>query len=87
MQADIFNAEIVQLANEQGPGMGAAMLAALGCGWFESLEACAAKFIRYEKTIKPDPERVNTYAKLFEVYKQVYAQTKSLNEQLVPFRP
>jgi len=87
MQADIFNAEIVQLANEQGPGMGAAMLAALGCGWFESLEQCAAKFIRYEKTIKPDAERVSTYAKLFEVYKQVYAQTRSLNEQLAPFRP
>jgi len=87
MQADIFNAEIVQLANEQGPGMGAAMLAALGCGWFDSLEQCAAKFIRYEKTIKPNPDNVNTYAKLFEVYKQVYAQTKTLNDQLVPFRP
>src|SRR5699024_2765544 len=28
MQADIFNANIVQLENEQGPGMGAAMIAA-----------------------------------------------------------
>lgn len=87
MQADIFNAEIVQLANEQGPGMGAAMLAALGCGWFDSLEACAAKFIRYEKTYKPNPERVEQYKKLFEIYKQVYTNTKSLSEQLAPFRP
>lgn len=87
MQADIFNAEIVQLANEQGPGMGAAMLAALGCGWFESLEQCAAQFIRYEKTYKPDAERVKTYAELFKIYKQVYAQTRSLNEQLAAFRP
>lgn len=87
MQADIFNAEIVQLANEQGPGMGAAMLAALGCGWFASLEECAAKFIRHAKTYKPDAERVRTYAKLFDIYKQVYGQTKSLNEQLAAFRP
>jgi len=87
MQADIFNAEIVQLANEQGPGMGAAMLAALGCGWFQSLEECAAKFIRYANTYKPDAERVQTYAKLFEIYKQVYTQTRSLNEQLAAFRP
>lgn len=87
MQADIFNAEIVQLANEQGPGMGAAMLAALGCGWFESLEQCAAQFIRYEKTYQPDAERVKTYADLFAIYKQVYAQTRSLNEQLASFRP
>jgi xylulokinase len=38
MQADIFNATVVRLENEQGPGMGAAMLAAYGCGWFDSLE-------------------------------------------------
>ncbi|WP_421102889.1 xylulokinase, partial [Sporosarcina psychrophila] len=36
MQADIFDADIVRLKSEQGPGMGAAMLAAYGCGWFDS---------------------------------------------------
>ena len=34
MQADIFDVKIEKEANEQGPGMGAAMLAAYGCGWF-----------------------------------------------------
>lgn len=46
MQADIFNAKVIQLENEQGPAMGAAMLAAFGSGWFESLEECAEQFIR-----------------------------------------
>lgn len=87
MQANIFNAEIVQLSNEQGPGMGAAMLAALGCGWFDTLEQCAEQFIEYTKTYKPDPETVQKYAELFEVYKDVYAKTKPLNDRLVSFRP
>src|SRR5699024_6688934 len=38
IQADIFNAKVVKLSSEQGPGMGAAMLAAYGCNWFSTLQ-------------------------------------------------
>src|SRR5699024_9699099 len=44
MQADIFQAKVVELRSEQGPGMGAAMLAAYGCGWFASIKECAKAF-------------------------------------------
>ncbi|QDP41405.1 xylulokinase [Radiobacillus deserti] len=86
MQADIFNAEVVKLTSEQGPGMGAAMLAAYGCGWFESLQDCSKAFVKQAKTYQPNPDRVERYQALFDVYKQVYAQTQAMNEQLVPFR-
>lgn len=86
MQADIFNATVVSLENEQGPGLGAAMLAAYGCGWFPSLEACANEFVKHAESYEPNPEAVEKYAGLFRIYQQVYAATKSINEQLVPFR-
>lgn len=86
MQADIFNATVVSLENEQGPGLGAAMLAAYGCGWFESLEACADQFVKHADSYEPNPEAVATYESLFRVYQQVYAQTKAMNDQLVAFR-
>ncbi|MCM3635194.1 xylulokinase [Paenibacillus camelliae] len=86
MQADIFNATVVSLENEQGPGLGAAMLAAYGCGWFESLEACADQFVKHADSYEPNPEAVATYESLFRVYQQVYAQTKEMNDQLVAFR-
>lgn len=86
MQADIFNAKIEKLTSEQGPGMGAAMLAAYGCGWFNSLKECAEVFIHTEKTYHPIPENVETYRRLFSIYQQVYNQTKTLNEQLRGFR-
>jgi len=86
MQADIFNSTVVSLENEQGPGLGAAMLAAYGCGWFESLEACADQFVKHADSYEPNPEAVAAYESLFRVYQQVYAQTKTLNDQLVPFR-
>ena len=86
MQADIFDAKIEKLTSEQGPGMGAAMLAAYGCGWYPSLKECAQTFIQTAKTYYPIPENVEAYKKLFTIYQQVYTQTKDLNEQLREFR-
>ncbi|MCC3374815.1 xylulokinase [Cohnella sp. REN36] len=86
MQADIFQADVVSLANEQGPGLGAAMLAAAGCGWYPSLDTCAEAFVKHAKTYRPDAGRAARYEKLFRLYQQVYAQTRELNEALSAFR-
>ncbi|WP_168123612.1 xylulokinase [Paenibacillus sp. HB172176] len=86
MQADIFGATVVSLENEQGPGLGAAMLAAYGCGWFDSLEACAAEFVHYADEYKPQPEAVEAYKGIFRVYQQVYSATRGLNEAIAGYR-
>jgi xylulokinase len=86
MQADIFNSSIEKLASEQGPGMGAAMLAAYGCGWYSSLKECAEEFLSSSKTYKPIPENVEAYKKVFSIYQEVYRQTKEMNERLREFR-
>jgi len=86
IQADIFNAKIIKLSSEQGPGMGAAMLAAYGCGWFESLEECAKEFLQTKKVYEPVEENVKIYQELYEIYKNIYSQTKVLSHQLKNFR-
>ncbi|MED4226247.1 xylulokinase [Neobacillus cucumis] len=86
MQADIFDTKIEKLASEQGPGMGAAMLAAYGCGWFSSLKECAEKFIQTAKVYNPIKENVETYKKLFAIYQNIYRETKALNNELKDFR-
>ncbi|WKA55398.1 xylulokinase [Planococcus shixiaomingii] len=86
MQADIFNANIVRLTSEQGPGMGAAMLAAYGCGWFDSLKACADAFLQEDKQFQPNEEAAAVYKKMFAVYQEIYGQTKELNQKLLEFR-
>lgn len=86
MQADIFNAKIVRLTSEQGPGMGAAMLAAYGCGWFVSLKECADEFLQEDKQFMPNTDNAAQYKKMFAVYQEVYGQTKELNEKLLEFR-
>jgi xylulokinase len=86
IQADIFNAKIVKLKSEQGPGIGAAILAAYGAGWSNSLQEIADLFIQPAKTYEPINENVEKYQELFTLYKGVYQQTKELNEGLAAFR-
>lgn len=86
IQADIFNAKIVKLKSEQGPGIGAAILAAYGAGWSSTLQEIADLFIQQDKIYEPIPENVEQYQELFTLYKGVYQQTKGLNEGLAKFR-
>lgn len=86
IQADIFDAKIVRLTSEQGPGMGAAMLAAFGCSWFQTLQECADAFLQEDKQYLPIEENVEAYKKLFPIYQQVYENTKDLNSKLLEFR-
>lgn len=82
MQADIFNAEVTCLTAEQGPGLGAAMLAAVGLDWFDSLEACAEVFVSYKESVYPIPENVEKYRQQYLLYQQVYPATKDLCHEL-----
>ncbi|WP_066371111.1 xylulokinase [Neobacillus fumarioli] len=86
IQADIFNAKIVKLQNEQGPCMGAAMVAAVGLGWFTSLKECAEEFIKADQVYEPKPENVRLYQEYYQVYKDVYLHIVSINHQLFDLR-
>lgn len=78
MQADIFNMPVTTLEVEQGPGLGASMLAATRLGWYSDLADCVDKFVAYGDTIRPIPENVDKYRQIYEVYRKIYPQTKVL---------
>lgn len=83
MQADIFNAPVVTLETEQGPAMGAAMIAAVGTGWFSDFEACSKEFVHYKSEVKPNSDTVAQYEKVYANYKEVYPTIKDLSHKLV----
>lgn len=86
MQADIFNAPIIRLEHEQGPGVGAAMIAAYGLGYYDSMKAVSEQFVKEAERIEPIAENVAQYEKLYVIYQQVYGQTRALSQQLSVFR-
>lgn len=82
IQADIFNTTIVSLETEEGPGIGAAMLAAIGCGWFKTVEECIEVFVKYKKRIVPNPENAAYYQTLYPIYRCIYNSTKAVCHEL-----
>jgi xylulokinase len=87
MQADIFDAEITTLTTEQGPGMGAAMLAAIGSGLYPDEAACVEAFVKYGPVIKPVKENVAEYQRVYAIYQKVYPQTAPLCRELAALQP
>lgn len=83
IQADIFDATILTLKTEQGPGMGAAMLAAIGCGLFTDIESCVNAFVKYDKEIKPIEKNVIKYKEIYDIYTKVYSQTADICHELM----
>ncbi|KDE48734.1 xylulokinase [Geobacillus sp. CAMR5420] len=87
IQADIFGLPVEKLKSEQGPGLGAAVVAACGVGWFDSLKQCADAFKQVESVVEPRPDAVARYKELFSIYREMYPHTKELAKRLKAFRP
>ncbi|MDR0570980.1 MAG: xylulokinase [Clostridiales Family XIII bacterium] len=78
MMADVYNCPVVTLKNEEGPALGAAILAGVGTGVYESLPKACAALIETEGRLEPDPVSGAAYEPYYVLYKDVYS---SLREQ------
>ncbi len=86
MQADIFNADMIRLTIEQGPGLGACMIAAYGCQLYDTLEEVTETFVHYKEAVfSPKLENVARYDKVYAIWKEAYQATVDLSHQLVNF--
>ena len=59
--ANVLNLKVDVIESEEGPAMGGAMLAAVACGEYKSVEEIAAKVVRIVDTVEPDPELTAKY--------------------------
>jgi len=76
--ANVLNLEVEVIESEQGPGLGGAMLAMVGCGAAKSVEEVADRIVKVVDTVKPDPELVEKYNERYEVYTQFYPAVKGI---------
>ena len=78
MFANILNLDIDLLVTEEGPGYGGAILAAVGCGEYASVEDAAEKLVHVTKTIHPEPELAARYEAQYQKFRQIYPAVKAL---------
>lgn len=76
--ANVMNLKVDIVETEEGPGYGAAILAAVGCGAYGSLDEAVTKLVHVVETIEPEPELVKKYEKGYQKFRQYYPALKGL---------
>lgn len=84
MIADIFNIKVDIPESEEGPAMGGAMLAAVACGEYASVEEAAKKIVKIVDTVEPIPENAARYEKQYQKFRQIYPAVKELFDVIQP---
>ena len=80
MIANILNLKVDVIKSEEGPAMGGAMLAAVACGEYASVEEIAEKFVKVTGTVEPEPELAAKYEECYQKFRQIYPACKPLFE-------
>ncbi len=75
--AAVMNVKLEIIESEEGPGYGAAILAAVGCGTFESVESACEKLVKVIDMVEPDPVLVQKYEEKYQKFKQLYPIMKN----------
>jgi xylulokinase len=80
--ANVLNLTVNVPANEQGPGMGGAMLAMVACGAYPSVKDAAKAIVKITKTEVPDPVLVQKYEKRYQQFRTLYPSLKDFFKNL-----
>ena len=81
MIANIMNLKVDVVESEEGPALGGAMLAAVGCGAYPDVEAAAAKIVKVVDTVEPDTELTTKYEERYQQFRKIYPTVKCLYEK------
>jgi xylulokinase len=76
--ANVMNLKVDVPENEEGPSMGGAMLAAVGCGEYPDVETICNKLVRVVDTVEPEPELVAKYEEKYRKFRKLYPAMKEL---------
>lgn len=80
--SNVLNISLEKPASEQGPGMGGAMLAMVGCGEYATVAEVCGKLVSVSETITPDPVLAAKYEKKYRKFRKIYPVCKDLFAEL-----
>ena len=70
--ADLIGVRITVPIDKEASALGAAICAGVGAGIFPDMAKGAARLVRWEETLDPDPEKQAQYETLFQAWKADY---------------
>ena len=82
IMANVLNIDVNIVESEEGPGLGGAMLAAVACGEYASVQEAADKIVKVVGTEKPDPALAARYDERYAIFKEIYPTVKPLYDRM-----
>ena len=83
LTADIFNLPVIRPHTYETSGLGAAINAAVGLGYYDSYQTAVKSMTRAERVFEPDPTNAELYQRLYkEVYLRMYKQLQPLYRKI-----
>jgi xylulokinase len=83
-QADIFNLPVEVMSGDEGPALGAALLAGVAAGSYGSVEDACERTLRTGEVIEPDRDRAARYGQLIHTFRALYPATQNSPTARVP---
>ncbi len=80
--ANVMNLKVDIIESEEGPGYGGAILAAVGCGEYGSVEEAAEKLVKVIDTVEPDEELSDKYEERYQKFRKIYPALKETFQKL-----
>ena len=80
--ANVLNVKVDVIESEEGPALGGAMLAAVACGVYDSVDEISEKFVKIIDTIEPDAELAALYEERYQKFKRIYPALKSVYSEI-----
>lgn len=77
MQADIYNASVVTMNIEEGPAAGAAIMAAVGAGHFNTIQEACDSILKPVSVTEPIKANVSVYDDYYQTYRSLYVSLKN----------
>ncbi|MDE7252523.1 MAG: xylulokinase [Acetatifactor sp.] len=81
--ANVLNLKVDIIESEEGPALGGAMLAAVACGEYPSVEAVAERIVKVVDTVEPEAGLVAKYEARYAKFKAIYPACKPVYEMLM----
>ena len=78
IMANVLGITVEVIESEEGPGYGGAILAAVGCGEYSSVEEAADKLVKVVGTVEPDADLTAKYEEKYRQFKKIYPTVKCL---------
>ena len=78
MIANIMGIRVDVIESEEGPALGGAMLAAVGCGEYPDVKTIAEKIVKVVDTIEPEPKLTAKYEERYHQFRRIYPTVKGL---------